>query len=170
LDAPRHFDDRGATLDEFPAEYWRFDQIAVVDVPQQASGLVDVKDVETQVQVDADCILLRTGFEAQRGKDIYWKENPGLSPELGTWIRRHRPNVRIVGLDSISISRWQDRELGRVAHRAFLGEGPGRPVLLCEDMSFSALNGKSRLAEAWFLPLRVSGADGGACTVAGRLA
>ncbi len=51
---------------------------------------------------------------------FFWKENYGFHPKLANFIRKNFPKVRIFGFDSISISSFTDRILGREAHKAFL--------------------------------------------------
>ena len=74
--------------------------------------------------------------------------------------------VQAIGMDWISVSSFENRELGRQAHRAFLNrDGEGHPVLIIEDMDLSAdLNG---LREVWVAPLLVEGIDSAPCTIIG---
>ena len=72
----------------------------------------------------------------------------------------------MTGIDWISISPYQDRELGREAHRVFLDQkGRNNPVLLIEDMDLSC--DLTKLRELWVLPLRVEKIDSAPCTVIG---
>jgi len=72
----------------------------------------------------------------------------------------------MTGIDWISISPYQDRELGREAHRVFLDQkGRNNPVLLIEDIDLSG-NFK-KLKEVWVSPLRVERVDSAPCTVIG---
>jgi arylformamidase len=171
VDAPFHFSELGATVEIPRATHWHFKDPILVDCPQELSGLVTVEDVRpkiSSVEKSPDCLLLRTGFERFRGQDAYWKCNPGISPSLGTWLRKEWPSIRMVGIDCISISRWQDRQTGRIAHKEFLSPGQGSPVWILEDMHLShvPILGISELVA---LPIRVKGSDGGPCTVIARL-
>ena len=75
---------------------------------------------------------------------MYSCDNPGIHPEVGIYLR----------------------ELGREAHRAFLGQGgKNDPILIIEDMDLSC--DLTKLRELWVLPLRVEKIDSAPCTVIG---
>ncbi len=97
---------------------------------------------------------------------MYSCDNPGIHPEVGGYLRELFPRIRAIGIDWISISPYQNRELGREAHRAFFDqEGRNNPVLLIEDMDLS--NDLKGLTEVWASPLRVERVDSAPCTVIG---
>lgn len=110
VDAPLHFFDSGPSLTDYPPEFWLFENPLLVDVPGNDGYLIGPKDVEGAITPKTDLLLLRTGYEKFRRDSQYWEYNPGLDPELGTWLRKHFPNVRVVGMDVISVtSRHQRR-------------------------------------------------------------
>jgi kynurenine formamidase len=84
------------------------------------------------------------------------------------------PNLRLIGLDTISITSYSQREVGRAAHRAILkspSELAGRqPIVLVEDMHLADLSPVSQILEMYVCPIRVQGADGAPCTVVATLA
>ena len=83
-------------------------------------------------------------------------------------MREKHPYVRAIGFDFISLSPYQNRNLGREAHRTFLDpEGVNAPILVIEDMDLSA--DLSRLISVWIFPLRISGVDSAPCTVIGAV-
>tara|TARA_B100000959_G_scaffold123511_1_gene129595 strand:- start:506 stop:1168 length:663 start_codon:yes stop_codon:yes gene_type:complete len=161
VDAPRHFVESGKNLDDYDASFWRFTHPCLVDIPAMAGELLGPDQLRGKFCNDCDLLLIRTGFEDRRNTESYWSENPGLHPDLADWLRENHGTVRAVGLDTISISSWTDRQTGRVAHRHFL-EGES-PILLIEDMKLSAFVGP--VSEVVIAPLIVVGADGAPCTV-----
>lgn len=164
IDAPRHFVEEGNTLTDYPASFWMFEQPLLVDIPCEPGELITAEHVAEQMSGKPDLLLLRTGFEQHRGEELYWQNNPGLAPSLALFLREEYPSVRVVGVDVISISRWQDRPTGRIAHRAFLGnEGVGNPILLVEDMRLSVC--PTALEKVLIAPLLVHDADGAPVTV-----
>ena len=168
IDTPRHFFDRGASVMDYPARFWIFDAPLLVDVPGEDGHLVTPKDVEEAVTAQTDILLLRTGYETFRGTPRYWEHNPGLTPELAKWLRKHYPNIRVIGMDLISVTSRHHREKGRETHRAFLDpDAYGNPVLPIEDMSLA--NVDRALNRVIIAPLRVMNADGGPCTAFGYL-
>ena len=56
-------------------------------------------------------MIYKTGFGKFRGKESYWKNNPGFAPEVAEILRDNFPNLRAVGMDFISLTAFQNREL-----------------------------------------------------------
>lgn len=166
LDAPYHFFDQGRKISDYPPEYWIFNQPLLIDIPAEDGHLIAPEDVAGQLVTASDLLVLRTGYEKFRGEERYWQRNPGLSPELGYWLRENHPGVRVVGIDTISVTSRLHRETGRTAHRAFLDpEGKGNPILLIEDMALA--NAPDNLRQIIVAPFPVDEADGGPCTILG---
>lgn len=164
IDAPRHFIDDGKTLTDYPASFWVFERPQLLDVTCAPGELITEENVRDRIVDGTDLLLLRTGFERYRGEQLYWENNPGLGPGLATFLREKYPSVRVVGLDAVSVSRWQDRPTGRLAHKAFLGhDSASEPILLVEDMKLSLC--PAVLKQAVIAPLLVENADGGPVTV-----
>ncbi len=163
VDCPYHFDARGKKLDEFSEEEWVFYKPYVWQVEAEAGDLIEQQDC---IPKDCDFLIIKTGFERFRGETVYWKNNPGLSPKLGKWIREHRPNIKMLGLDFISITSYANRDLGRVAHRSFLdSKEEGKPVRVIEDMSFENIDKDTKFERIVVAPLMVEGSDGAPVTV-----
>jgi kynurenine formamidase len=59
-------------------------------------------------------------------------------------------------MDFISLTAYQHRELGRAAHKAFLGGE--HPILLVEDMDLNQLSSQPKSIVC--APLLMKGADG----------
>lgn len=158
MDAPRHFVEKGASVTDFAAEDWMFGKVVLKDIAPVAAGHLigpgDLGDLE-----DGDLLLIRSGFERHRGEDLYWKDSPGLHKDLAPALKERMPSLRAVGMDFISVSNINNREMGRVAHRAFLGAG----ILLIEDMKLSPLTAAPE--KVLVAPVMVEGADGSPCTV-----
>jgi len=164
VDAPYHFSDAGETVDGFDAGFWVFQAPCVLDIRVGDAELIEPKDWESLVSTNCDLLLLRTGFQKYRPDRKYWESNPGLSPEVGKWLREKRPSIRAIGFDFLSVTSFQHREIGRESHRALLDPArSGKPVLAIEDMDLSAI-GKV-LNRVWVAPLRVAHADGAPVTV-----
>lgn len=163
IDFPYHFGEAGKSLNDYPAGFWLFRHPFVLDCPAEEGETVLPRDVDT-IPEDTDFLVVRTGFYRHRGEEVYWKNNPGLSPELAGILRRRCPALRVVGMDLISVSGYQNRELGRAAHRAFLLE---HDILLVEDMDLRELSGPVRGIIC--LPLPIDRADGAPVTILAEL-
>ncbi|MBF0290321.1 MAG: cyclase family protein [SAR324 cluster bacterium] len=170
IDAPFHFFQNGKTITDYPAEFWIFNKICMIFLPLDEGRWITWEDISDQMDTSADLFLIKTEFSYRRQEQIYWENNPGLGAELGLRLREQCPNLRAVGFDFISLSRWQDREGGRAAHQAFLDpNGIGEPILLVEDMDLRTLDKELELDSVWIVPLRVDGSDGAPVTVIAQL-
>lgn len=165
IDAPRHFSIEGMTIDQYTAEFWVCQRIGLADVsPVQPGQLISAEQIPFEaLQRDIEILLIKTDFTRHRQQKIYWSANPGLKPGLADELRRAFPLLKLVGLDAISLSSFSDRDVGRMAHRAFLDNA--RPLPVIEDMNLSDVDFKTVFKRIWIAPLIVDGADGAPCTV-----
>jgi arylformamidase len=162
IDYPNHFFAEGLTSESYEAEQWIFYRPCLVQKNASANEIIDLTDEElAHVPKDTDFLILKTGFGEFRSEEKYWKYNPGLSPNLAGTLRKHFPMLRVIGMDLVSITSFQNRELGREAHRKFLGGD--NPVLLIEDMDLSKLTSSPHAIIC--LPLMIKGLDGSPVTI-----
>ena len=158
LDAPAHFIEKGLSVTDFKASDWIFDRVSLAEVINTEPGHIikpeDIKDIE-----DCQLLLIKTGFEKYRSEEICWRNSPGLHPQLAAYLREKCPSLKGVGVDFISISNLNNRELGREAHIAFLGDN----IFLIEDMKLSGL--EKAPDSVIVAPLLVEKTDGSPCTV-----
>lgn len=168
IDAPNHFFEKGQKVSDYPANLFFFESPRVIQVSLEPSDILKCDNWVEEISHDNDLLLLQAGWSRFRGQQIYSSENPGIHPEVGAYLRTNYPNIKAIGIDWISVSSFQDRELGRQAHRAFLDpKGVNKPILLIEDMDLSQdLRG---LKQVWAAPLRIEGIDSAPCTVMGRV-
>lgn len=165
IDLPLHFFDPAPSLDSVPPEGWWFASVQLVEFEGPLDGLIGIDSLSAAVDPECELLLIRTGHQSTRGTDAWWSAGPGVSAELGSWLRAHRPSVRAIGLDTISVTSRLHREEGRAAHRSLLDpDAPGDPVLPIEDMDLSGIT-PSDLGAVLVSPLRVRGADGVPVTV-----
>lgn len=169
IDMPYHFYENGQTIKDFEASFWNFKKPLVVEISPQSlvikSELIDaLKDLK---QTDYDLLIVKTGIYNKRQEDIFWSHNYGFHPDLYDFLLHKLPNLRVFGFDSISISSFSERMLGREAHRRFLN--PQKPILLLEDMKLDELSKMTKLQEVIIAPLRLEKCDGLPCTVIGKL-
>ena len=169
VDAPRHFDPAGVTLDTYPPNHWQAVRPWLLDVSSPPGGILDLTRIGAALETvptECDMLLLRTGAEAWRTHDpkVYAEQGPGVAPDVADWLRRNR-ELKFLCMDFISVSSFAHREIGREAHQVFLGpHGVGSPpILLVEDMALSQLEQAPRLV--WIVPLRYTAADGAPVTV-----
>ena len=158
------FDKAGKTLNDYPADFWRFDHVETIDL----SGKVDDSQIiGTELFSDlgnlaTELLLIKTGYGIYRSTDRYTLTPPGLSADLALFLRKKFPKLRCVGMDLISVSSYGNREEGRKAHCAFLNPDEGEPILLIEDMKLDTNGNFNKVIVA---PLLIDNADGAPCTV-----
>lgn len=167
VDSPKHFFENGLTVDSYEPSFWIFNVVDVVFLKEcYDCEIVMVEHVIPYLKNNTEMVLIKTGQGAKRNSIQYWKDNIGISPELGKKLRADYPSVRAVGIDTISISSWRNRELGRASHKAFLDpEGLNNPIIIIEDMDLSDLNDKTIINRIIVLPLRVKDGDGSPCSI-----
>ncbi len=175
VDMPLHFYENGQSIEDFDADFWFFakDEILFVEPDIEKCGLVigdalisELEKSKSILGIDSDDIRLivaKTGDCHIRGSVRFWEKNHGFHPDLAGYMREHFPNISIFGFDSISVSSFGERMLGREAHRSFLD--PDDPILLLEDMDLRMIDGETVLDEVAISPMRIAGCDGLPCTV-----
>jgi len=164
IDIPKHFFDNAKTITEYSPEKWFFNKIQVVDIPCDQAKIINIEDINCEIYNDIDLLLFRTGYGKYRNTEKYWKDNPGLSPELCFWLRNEFNNLRAVGLDFLSLTSWESRDIGKEAHRVLLDpNGDGLPVWIIEDMNLQLI--KNKIREVLVAPLFVKNGNGSPVTV-----
>jgi len=165
IDLPRHFVADGSCMDDYPPDFWLFTHVGVIDISDVKPGFVISAELfeNFRISQDVELLLLKTGFGKIRTTPAYWRENPIFTPDLAGYLRNRIPRLRVFGFDTISVSSWYDRSMGREAHRAFLGGD--RPILLLEDMNLAMIDAQRVLSRVTVAPLLVAGADAAPCTV-----
>jgi len=167
VDCPCHFFKNGKGVSDYPAGYWVFKHPFALK-SDLAEDEVAGKELFFSVPQETDIVLLKSGFQRFRGKRKYNFNNPGVSAQAAFWLRANRPNIRVLGVDFISISPFAHRETGRQAHKAFLDpKGENLPILLLEDMDLQKAD--RRLVSVQVFPLRVSAWDSAPCTAVGEI-
>lgn len=167
VDTPNHFFQNGSSINDFLPEFWHFSKVSIVKEPTINENMcIEIDHRFENISEQTDLLLIYTGYCKHRNEKKYWANNPGLSSKLAVFLRKTYPNLRAVGIDSISISSWQNRDEGRKAHKAFLDpDGCGNPILLIEDMDLNIFINDVKIISSWIIPMRVTDADGAPCTV-----
>ena len=164
IDGPKHFFNDGKTLDEYKVDFWIFNSVFLYKKDSiKPDEVISFGYLCENIPLDCVLLLIKTGFEKYRQSDIYWNNNPAISPELAFWLKQNRSFIRVIGLDTISLTGYQHRELGKQSHKAFLGKEKGKPILIVEDMHLSHIN--SNPGKVIILPLLVRATDGSPCTI-----
>ena len=167
IDLPFHFIHNGKTLSDYQPSFWKSKKIQIIEIPDVVENeLISNNRLQFIESIDnrtSEMIFLKTGFGRYRGEEKYWKNNPGFLPETADFIRSLFPELKMLGFDFISLSSYQNRDIGREAHREFLKSD--RPILLIEDMNLTTVTPQTELNECTVAPLLVENADGTPVTI-----
>lgn len=164
VDFPNHFFDEGPALAMSAIGDLIFNSVQILDCPKKEDGLVVVDDLKGRIARDCDLLMIKTGFYRFRGQEKYRLRNPGISPEAAAWLRAEHAGIKAIGIDAISITAFQKRDLGRKAHQALLNGG--NAVLIIEDVDLSGNH--DGLARVFVVPLFVEMVDSMSCTIIGE--
>lgn len=82
IDAPRHTERGGRSIDQFPVERFVFDA-RVVDVTDKGAR-EPIELAEVPDDIDGDLLIFRTGWDEFWGTERYF-DHPFLSPDVGTY-------------------------------------------------------------------------------------
>ena len=168
VDAPYHFFEQGKKIIDYEAIFWIFKKPQIICFDLKPSEILTCGDWLNKLRKETDLLLFNAGWSSQRDKNFYQSENPGIHPDVAFSLRKNFPRLRAVGIDWISVSAYQNREMGRSAHRAFLDpQGESEPILIFEDMDLSG--DLTNLLQVLAFPLRMAELDSAPCTVIGML-
>ncbi|EKD71469.1 MAG: Cyclase family protein [uncultured bacterium] len=163
VDVPYHFIESGKKISDYKIEQWLFHKIKLIDIqikPDEIITLATIKSVLADID-DVDFLLIKTGFEEYRHSDIYWQNSPAFSDEIAAFLKENFPSIAAIGFDSISLTGYQHRELGREAHKTFLSQD----IRIFEDMYLSSITSDMHISQVIAMPLRFENADGAPCTM-----
>ena len=162
LDTPNHFIESGKKTIDYSAEDFCFENVSIFEKQCDNGVLISLSQEEvSSIPRNTDFLILKTGYCKFRLMDKYHNDNPGLESSLANILKENLPNLRGVGFDFISLTSWNHRAHGRIAHVSFLGD-PNR-LLVIEDMDLTEINGFTKVNSLVIAPLRT--VDGNGCPV-----
>lgn len=170
LECPNHFYNSGKKIYEYKMKDFIFSKPITLNCPKSPNELVSEDDIKKDYKrlKEADLLLLRTGFFRYRKTYKYGTENPGVAPEAARFIRKYLNNIKCVGIDTVSVSPYKNRELGRKTHRIFFKNNlKNEPVCLIEGMNLSGR--LDNLKKVHVFPLFISDIDSSPCVALGIL-
>ena len=161
VDVPYHVDETGKKITDYQLEDFIFSQVYMVAVTVRGN-YVEAQDVSC-VPENTDFLIINTGYSRDRAADKYALQNVGVSPEAIAVLRQKCKSLRAIGIDSMSFNAYQDKERGRMAHKACLLQKP--EILIVEDMNLSAMSENIKINKLFVVPMVVAECDGAVCSV-----
>lgn len=154
MDAPLHFLDGGATIDQWPLAQC-IGPATVIDLSFKApDSLISVADLgATAAKIgQGSRVLLRTDWDDHATLPDYRTHFPRIARELASWLVEQ--GVWLVGVQTPSVASLADREELRDVHQILLRGG----VVIVECLM--NLRQLPELVTLIALPLKVAGGDG----------
>ena len=166
IDLPFHFDGKGRNLSQYQANEFIFKETLVWHAPSHKDEiLTPEKFAGMPTSETAELLLINTEFYKLRVQKEYWNNNPAFHPDMANFLREQFPALRAIGFDTISLTGFQHRPMGKEAHQAFLSaEHSDRPIMIIEDMNFDQLKSHS-YSIVIASPLMIEKGDGAQVTV-----
>jgi len=167
IDMPYHFYEEGQTIEDFDADFWLFTRPLFIEIRQNEPIIKEklIEELNKVNDIGYDILIVKTGLCHERQQEKYWKNNYGFHPDVYGYLVEKFLNIRVIGFDSISVSSWSNRMLGREAHKRFLN--PLKPILLLEDMDLRECTKSNSLKKILVAPIRIVQCDGLPCSVFG---
>jgi arylformamidase len=151
VDAPWHFVDDGARLNDLPIDRW-IGPCLVVRIPDEAKRIEPEHLDAANIPEGAERLIFQTTNSGHwvPGKLAFEEDYVALSPASARWIVDR--GVRLVGIDYLSIESFDDER--NETHRTLLGND----VLVIEGLNLAGIEpGDYQLL---CLPLRLAAGDG----------
>lgn len=167
IDMPYHFYEDGQTVEDFDANFWVFDKVLIVEIEPKELVIKNelIEKIDGIIDDGYEILIVKTGICHKREQESFWSENYGFDPELYEYLVKKFLSLRVLGFDSISVSSFAHRMIGREAHKRFLN--PNKSILLLEDMDLRKVSENSKFEKLIVSPLRIAKCDGLPCTVIG---
>jgi len=172
IDFPKHFGVKGKTIENYQAMDFVFNHVAVLDISSliPIDSLINPKDLNleslNEVKHKIDILIIKTGFVYMRDSESYWKENWGFNAGVAGYLKENLPLLRAIAFDLISLNAYQQREIGRQAHKEFLLE---HDIMIIEDVDLTQIDDKMRIDQIIVSPLRYNNAEGATVNIFAKI-
>lgn len=155
MDAPRHFDVSGQTIDQIPLDKcmgpaWLVDLSGIK--PRSLITVENLGPLQKKIQA-GDGLLIRTGWSLLAHSPAYRNDLPRISLELARWCADN--GVRILGVEPPSVADVHNIEELTTIHRVLLESG----VIIVEGLANLDKIHKEKVTFMAF-PLKIVDGDG----------
>jgi arylformamidase len=139
IDLPGHFCKGRGRVSDLLAPESVFEPALCIEVPKEGDEPLRIADLLPHLADirDAKALFIRTGNAGLRGinPDVYAAAHPWVHHEVPGFLRMENPDLRLFGIDTISIGTPSHPDEGIECHRRFLCESPH--IFLLEDVDLS---------------------------------
>ncbi len=155
IDFPYHFIEEGKKGEDYLPSDFVFNFPFVIDLPIQQDLISNNLLNEFSFPRNTDLLLIKTGTEHFRNTEKYWQNGPGMAAETAMFLKQKIPSLKAIGFDFISLSSYQHREEGRLAHKKYLSSN----ILIIEDMKLSVIVKNLKILKVVVAPLLFTNCD-----------
>lgn len=165
IDFPLHFSATGKDCSDYPAQEFIHEHIGFLDISNEKiedylirNHHLDCRTLDTNITL----LIIKTGFCEKRTSEDYWKYNWGFHHETAHHLKKHFPQLTSIAFDLISLSSYQQRIEGRIAHKSFLSD---QEILIIEDVNLQPLSKENIIQQVVIAPLRIIKVEGTPVTI-----
>jgi kynurenine formamidase len=166
IDFPFHFYQDGKNSSQYEANDFVFDEVGIIELSNTESiddylirnSHLDVSAIDTSCEI----LFIKTGFCNKRSTDEYWNFGFGFHSETAAHLKEQLPNLKAIAFDLISLNSYQNRPMGRIAHKNFLAD---QDILIIEEVDLRDIDEKSKINQVIVACLQLENADGAPCTI-----
>jgi kynurenine formamidase len=112
MNAPFHFSPNGLSMDQIEVNRFICNDTLLLRIEKDCNQLITTDDIvgNTKNEIkEKDTVVLHTGWETRnKEKDMYLKNNPGLSDDAAEYLVKKKVNA--VGIDGPSVDVGINRE------------------------------------------------------------
>lgn len=144
IDLPLHFCKNGKSVMDILKGENIFAPVYCLNIPKNLNEPVHPDDFQIflpEIQ-HAEAILVRTGSYRFRERPEYCSDYPYVDPEVPRYLRTHLPDLKLFGIDTLSVSNPSHKEAGRECHRNFLCNHQNIMILEDVDLADARLSEK----------------------------
>lgn len=169
IDYPYHFNEEGKKSTDYLAQDFIFTKVACIKIDETYIENYLIKNINlnlSTVSTSTELLFIKTGFCYKRFTPDYWEFGFGFHPETALYLKQHLPNLKAIAFDLISLNSYQNRELGRIAHKEFLSN---HNILIIEEVNLKEVSEKTIFNEVIIAPLLLEEADGAPVTIIAKI-
>lgn len=170
VDAPRHFNSIGMTIDQIPTEDIYYTAPFVLELPKGKGEKIQLSELMNREEEIRNCDILffSTGYSElwERSAKEFADDFPCFSVEAAEYLRCNFPGLKAIAVDFLSVDSSVTGEAdGFPAHHAFLDTGMGKPyrtLLIYEDVNvkkFRELKNTNEIQWISAFPVRFKGLE-----------
>ncbi len=160
IDFPLHVKEGGKSLSDYNIKDFIFYNPYVLEVDSN-SNYIQPEDLK-EIPDKTDLIIIKLLNTPERYSDEYATNNTGVGVNTVKHLKEKYKNLRAIGINSISINAYKNKDEGRQAHKELLLATP--EILIIEDMKLNEVS-EGELNRVIVSPLLIANADGVPVTV-----